>query len=158
MKKYTARFVLLAFILSLNGCAFQQHQASAPPLNMDLDTGMAKPVVFIGIFALSLLAAAAVFKIVEQHKEQRLFARIGRHVPYVMHEEAPAGARLLGEVECREYSPIEVKNNLRTQAGQMGGNLLVIDTISESRMPDSVLTYSGSGRVYFVRRALSEVH
>jgi hypothetical protein len=79
-------------------------------------------------------------------------------VPYMMHEEAPTGARLLGEVECWEYSQIEVKNNLRTQAARMGGNLLVIDVLSESRRQNNVLTYSGSGRVYWVKRTKNESH
>jgi hypothetical protein len=159
MKKYLTLFVLLAFMWSSSGCQFQQRYIQTDPfpnttpnLNMDITT----PIIIGAAVLLTIVATALVIGTKNLQKNKRLFQELGSHVPYLMHEEAPATARFLGEVECQECSQIEVKNMLRIKAAQMGGNLLVIDTITESQYKGTS-TYSGSGRVYTVKEVPEEI-
>jgi len=73
----------------------------------------------------------------------------GEKVILLVHEEAPKGAKFLGDIEIDiRQTAICVKNELRNQAARMGGNLVVVDNISP--VGTDGLFFSGSGRVYHI--------
>jgi hypothetical protein len=117
MKKYLTLFVLLAFILSSSGCQFQQRYIQTDPFPDTTDSiNFITPLILIAAVGFAIMGMALVISAKNLKKNKRLFQEIGSRVPYLMHEEAPAAARFLGEVECQEYSQIEVKNKLRIKA------------------------------------------
>jgi hypothetical protein len=154
MKKYLTLFVMLTFIWSGSGCQFNQRYIHTDPFPDTTDSiNFITPLILISAVVLAIVGTALVISAKNLQKNKRLFQEIGSRVPYLMHKEAPAAAHLLGEVECRENSQTEVKNKLRIKAAQMGGNLLVIDAITENE----TLIYSGSGRVYLVKESPKEI-
>jgi hypothetical protein len=156
MKKYIACFILLAFIVTGSGCqGIQQSRIQTNPYPApvkSLDMGTPSFVVVMGVAMAVTLATAVVTTTIRKQKKKRQFEELGSHVEYLMHQEAPASARFLGDVECREDSHTDVKKMLRIKAARLGGNLLVIDAITEVRENDTSL-FNGSGRVYLVKDA-----
>jgi hypothetical protein len=81
-----------------------------------------------------------------------------QNVRYSTKSEAPSGCRELGEVSAGSFFPLltmeSVKNDLRNQTNDMGGNFLVIDQISPVNTSGNTSGaigssgYAGSGRAY----------
>ena len=83
----------------------------------------------------------------------------GQRVRYVMHSEAPADCRFLGEIDVGSsasgfvYLPNDIRETkilMRNKCAALGGNLLVIDAIMAGPpMSGSQQNkFSGSGRAY----------
>lgn len=78
----------------------------------------------------------------------------GETVKLLMKEEAPKEYELINDIETSlfgEPSVISVKNTLRNKAAEVGGNLVVVDTI-EMHQEDSRTWYTGNGRAYKLKK------
>ena len=79
----------------------------------------------------------------------------GKKVQYLTKQEAGPEYELIGEVNVGQglmsmgaFSVEDVKIKMRNQTAEMGGDLLVIDTIESHNNPDGSRRYSGTGRAY----------
>ncbi len=76
----------------------------------------------------------------------------GRGVKLIMKEEAPDSARLIDDIECdQEESVTSAKNCMRNKTAELGGNLVVIDTVEVSYPDPSnryMKVYTANGRAY----------
>jgi len=80
-----------------------------------------------------------------------------QNVRYATKSEAPSSCKELGEVSAGSFFALmtmeSVKNDLRNQTSDLGGNFLVIDQISSVNTPTASGAmgssgYAGSGRAY----------
>lgn len=118
----------------------------------DKNFNMADPPVGIIVGAIvALVATVVVCRLINPPKRPILLTK-ARDVLLYMHQEAPAEADFISDVEVRgQMDATAVKITLRNQAASLGGNLLVIDAInseSETLGDISFIKYSGCGRVY----------
>jgi len=78
----------------------------------------------------------------------------GNNVRLVMKEEAPRECTLINDISTGmlgEPDVIGVKNFLRNKTAEMGGNLVVVDTIEVSYNQHGGKYYTGTGRAYKCR-------
>lgn len=77
----------------------------------------------------------------------------GKKVQLLMKEEAPKEYQLINDIATTglgESDIIGVKNNLRNKTAELGGNLVVVDTIE---MHSGEATYyTGNGRAYKLKK------
>ena len=72
----------------------------------------------------------------------------GERVRYSMKEEAPPHCTYVAEVDDWSSTMPGLKNSLRNEAGESGGNFLVIDTTEHKYKADGSSVYEGTGRAY----------
>src|SRR5271167_4159159 len=75
--------------------------------------------------------------------------RVGSNVRYATKSEAPSSCKELGEVSAGSFFALmtmeSVKNDLRNQTSDLGGNFLVIDQISSVNTPTANGAIGSSG-------------
>ena len=168
MKTRNLISLLTAMVLTLASCTPQNTRLSThPPLAAsggsfpspntlpEISTPGSGPGLLIGIFAAAAVGGL-ILSLTHQHKKVRLgtLDTRGGRVRLLAHQEAPSTALFLGDVEVQGHrDATAVKNALRNRAAEMGGNLLVLDTLTSENDPwgtpaSTTTTYSGTGRVY----------
>ena len=71
-----------------------------------------------------------------------------------MKEEAPKEYQLIDDITTTgigESDIISVKNNLRNKTAELGGDLVVVDTIEMNNREDGTF-YTGKGRAYKLKK------
>ncbi|KAB2931301.1 MAG: DUF4156 domain-containing protein [Leptonema illini] len=104
---------------------------------------MRKPLTFFCIVSLTAILSCT---------SPTLLTPGGNSVQLLMKEEAPAGKALINDIVCERVKDIiSAKNCLRNKTAELGGNLVVVDTIevvypnpSNPRMK----LYTANGRAY----------
>lgn len=152
MKKLLCIFLVTTFLLDfMIGCTSQPIVVNSHPLESDPfehhRSSIFKPMLFASLAS----TTAAVLMVLFLHPKKVKLTPKGEEVTLLIHDEAPAGAKFLGEVESHlQRSAICVKNDLRNRAADMGGNLVVVDNINSEVWDGQSTGFSGSGRVYYV--------
>ena len=78
----------------------------------------------------------------------------GKTVQLLMKEEAPKEYQLINDIATTglgESDIIGVKNNLRNKTAELGGDLVVVDTI-EMHNGEGGTYYTGNGRAYKLKK------
>lgn len=135
---------MLCFLTS--SCIQQPVQLDPDP---DISTGLESQVnIFFSVCAIAAIVLTVV--LLSRQKSVSLTPD-GKKVKLIIHEEAPAGAEYIGDIQSDVvYDLTSVKNDLRNKAARMGGNLVVIDTFQSEIYEGKTYGYSGSGRAYYL--------